>query len=681
MGVEFSSSELMGAWERVRENEGCGGVDGLTLERFGARCEERLAALREELAAGSYRPLPLLKILVEKKPGSGKTRRLLVPAVGDRIAQTAAARRLSHSFEEQALDASFAYRPGRSVDAAVARVRHLEELGFRFVVDADIRSCFDQVEHSLLLGRLAEEEPGPEMLGLLEWWIRGEIWDGQRVIALRRGLPQGSPLSPLLANFFLGSFDAEIEKSGAHLVRYADDFLILCESAAQAAELLAKTRSLLKELGLETNEEKTRLTSFDEGFQFLGVYFTGNRAWIPWKRERRVGRPLFVARPMPAWLLLRYRKPVRRTNVAEALRRAQVNVVAAAPRQRGGEGRVSYLYVTEQGAVVRKSSDRFLVEKDGQVVLDLPYHKLEAVLLFGNVQVTTQALGEMLEKGVRLSLFSSVGRFRGALTSPEGRNIDLRLKQFEMYRNGARCLDLARRTLAAKVANGMAVLRRYDAGEPACEPLGEALAAIPGAGELAALEGYEGSAARAYFPALMRFNQSEFAWPGRVKHPATDPLNALLSLTYTLVMQELMGWLEGLGLDPFLGFLHQADYGRPSLALDLMEPFRHPVADRFVLGMVNRRAFAAADFLHVDGKEGVYLTAEGLRRFIEGYEGWMTKEKAGPGVGGWRGRLRLEAEGFVRVVRDGGEWGAFRWAPEGPGPAKEAGCSTTSVTI
>src|SRR5205814_6131625 len=133
---------------------------------------------------------------------------------------------------------------------------------------------------------------------------------------------------------------------------------------------------------------------------------------------------------------------------------------------------------------------------------------------------------------------------------------------------------------------------------------------------VAAMDGVEGAAARTYFAALMEFNRSEMEWPGRVKHPATDPLNALLSLAYTLLMHELTALLEGVGLDPYLGFLHQVDYGRPSLALDVMEPFRHPVADRLVLTLLNRRVLDASDFRSGGEHSGVFLAPAALKRFI-----------------------------------------------------------------
>ena len=148
----------------------------------------------------------------------------------------------------------------------------------------------------------------------------------------------------------------------------------------------------------------------------------------------------------------------------------------------------------------------------------------------------------------------------------------------------------------------------------------------------------------------MQFNVSEMGWPGRVKHPATDPLNALLSLTYTLIMNELAGLLEAAGLDPFLGFLHQIDYGRPSLALDLLEPFRHPVADRLVLMLVNRRMLDASDFSSGGEGHGVFLTPKSMKRYFAEYERWMLVRVQN--AASFRELLRTEVEKLCSALRN-----------------------------
>jgi CRISPR-associated protein Cas1 len=680
--------DLEEAWLRVQENHGCCGSDGVTVEHFAERAEAHLNELRARVDSGGYRPLPLLKIVVQKKPNSPKMRTLLVPAVGDRVLQTAVARRLSRSFEDEFLDASFGYRHGRSVDQAIARIRKYRELGFEFVLDCDILGYFDHIDHALLLAKLpaeALEEPTGTMIRA---WIHAEVWTGHDIVRLRRGVPQGSPLSPLLANYFLGDLDRALEKCESRLIRYADDFVVLAKSRAAADAAFATVKVTLAALKLQLQMEKTRITTFEDSFQFLGAVFWREGILIPWKEDRRKPHVLFMAHPMPTRMIHMYQTTgPPRTGMEEAFRKANIGKVetAAKPAADTREVYVSFLYLTEQGAVLRKAGDRILVEKEDRVLIDLPYHKLENVIIFGNVQVTTQAMGELLEKGVRLSLFSYNARFRGSLIPPRGSNVLGRSAQFEAARALETSLPLAKAVVQAKIANGLGVLRRYRERNDArpgfdahIATMEQALGGAGGAASIAGLDGMEGTAAREYFGCLMGFNKSNFEWPGRLKHPATDPLNALLSLAYTLLMHELMGLLESSGLDPYFGFLHQLDAGRPSLALDLVEPFRHPAADRMILGMVNRGMFAPGDF-HAVPDGGLHLSEEGLKRYLTEYERFMRaipKKADGTQQPTFRDRLRLEVVKLNRALTAGKAFEPFLFDNE-----EDAACDSSSVTI
>lgn len=658
--LPFTAEQLWSAWERVQENYGCAGVDGLTVPQFSYSAAKRIPALFERLSRGEYRPWPLLKIVVEKRPGSAAMRTLLAPTVADRIVQTAVARYLSHSFEEEFLECSYGYRPGRSVDRAIARIRKCHELGYQYVVDADITAYFDQVDHRLLLERLASRPLGMAIEALLRQWVKGQVWDGTHLVALHAGIPQGSPISPLLANFYLEDFDRVLEESGRKLVRYADDFLILAKSTDEARQALLQTETLLAAEHLKLNEKKTHIVDFDHGFRFLGALFEGEGTWVPWKHEERKGRILFMAPPLPSSMRTRYEFAPPKSAMELALEKVEIITAPRIDAARERREDVAYLYLTEQGSILRKSGDRLLVEKEDAISLDVPYHKLETVLLFGNVQVTTQAMGELLEKGVNLSLFSRQGQYRGSLSPPRGKNIDLRIGQYEAFRDHARALTVARAVVAAKIANGVAVLELYrrHTDKQLSPDFDERKAALSmqvnscgAAADIASLDGMEGSAAREYFGLVMQFNRSGLAWRGRVKHPASDPLNALLSLTYTLLMNEFAAMLEGAGLDPYLGFLHQVDYGRPSLALDLMEPFRHPVADRLVLTLVNKQMVDEADFQSGGPGHGMFLTPKAMKRFFAEYEQWMLRKAEGRTS--FRECVRSEVESFCAALRAG----------------------------
>jgi len=664
--LDISLEQIHSAWGRVRENAGCAGVDGVTIESYEHQAQTGLPELLMHAHAGTYRPLPLRKIVVDKRDGSGKHRTLLVPPVRDRILQTAVARLVSRSWEEEFFDASYAYRPDRGVDRAVARMLQLRDRGWNHVLDADITGYFDHISHSRMLKLLQAAGLDEEAEHLLRLWVRAEMWDGHRVIPLRRGIAQGSPVSPLLANFFLQSFDQELEKSGNRLIRYADDFVILCQSPLQAWQAKHQVQELLAASGLELNEEKTRITDFTSGFQFLGVRFDGGQPMIPWKAKNRMGHVLFIARAMPARLLRPYRQVEAGRQLGHALAAAApehphtvIPSTLASSTERSRD--MAFIYITQQGAVVRKSGDRFLVELDQQIALDIPYHRLEQILVFGNVQLTTQAIAEALDKGIAVSFFTRHGRFRGALQAPPGRNVLLRINQYQLYEAHERSLAVARGIVQQKILNGLGVLKRYQERNPHEDVSGQQrgvmqdmVGKLPHVKSLEELDGCEGMAAKNYFDALMKFNRSEFVWTGRVKHPATDPLNALLSLAYTLLEQELSALIEAMGLDPAIGMLHELDGSRPSLALDLVEAFRNPVADRFVLTEVNRLVFQSADFELGDGHGGLFLKPAALRRFFEAFEKWMLEGKVS-----YRRRLREDVENFASFLRNGGEWKPF----------------------
>ena len=255
---------LLSAWSKVLANGGGPGGDGETLARFAADPAARIRRLQRDLAAGAYRPGPLRRLSVPKK--SGGVRPLAIPCVIDRVIQTAAAQALSALLEPAFEDSSFGYRPGRSVAQAVARIEALRDQGFVWVVDGDIERFFENVPHRRLMRKLAGHVADPPFLELVAMWLGAAEPDG-------RGLAQGSPISPVLANLYLDDVDERIEGKGVRLVRFADDFVLLCRKEAAADKALAKIADALAENDLRLNPAKTRVVPFERGFRFLGKLF------------------------------------------------------------------------------------------------------------------------------------------------------------------------------------------------------------------------------------------------------------------------------------------------------------------------------------------------------------------------------------------------------------------------
>jgi group II intron reverse transcriptase/maturase len=214
------------AFERVRENQGCRGADGMTVGRFEADLERELDRLQDRLLRRCYHPFPLLQFTVPKR--SGGVRHLCVPTVRDRVVQTAVDLVVRPVFEAEFEDCSYAFRQGRSVRDAVRKVCELRDRGYRWLVDADIDDCFGSIPHDRLLARLARLPLDGYVLELFECWIRVELYDGRRLFTPDRGIPQGSVVSPLLANLFLDELDESLQLFEQVIVRYADDFLVLC---------------------------------------------------------------------------------------------------------------------------------------------------------------------------------------------------------------------------------------------------------------------------------------------------------------------------------------------------------------------------------------------------------------------------------------------------------------------
>lgn len=329
---------------------------------------------------------------------------------------------------------------------------------------------------------------------------------------------------------------------------------------------------------------------------------------------------------------------------------------------------MAIIYVKEQGAVIRKRGGRILVEKDHKTLLEIPLRQTETVAVFGNVQVTTQALSELLERGIPLALFTRNGRLKGHLAPEASKNIELRLHQYRMAFDDAGSLEIAKRVVFAKLWNSSRVIAGYRSNYPS-ETLRRAEGSILDMAEkskmastLAELLGSEGAAAAAYFEAFREMNRSEFPFEGRRKHPAPDPLNALLSFGYVLVTNEIRALAEGAGLEPHLGFLHRVDYGRPSLALDLLEPFRAILVDRLTLRLANERILKAEDFARRatgDRAGSVVLMPAALDRYLARYEEAIEEPRKGA-PDGIRRMLETEVAKLARALRENCEFEPYR---------------------
>lgn len=267
----FSDEALRRAWAQVRTNKGAPGVDGVTIRTFEQTLDEHLGKLQEELVAGTYTPRPVKRILVPK--ASGGLRPIGIWTLRDRVAQRVIHDYLEPIFEPRFLGCSFGFRPGLSIHDAVARVEQHRNANRRWIVDADIKDCFNSIDSSILMRLVRRRVRHYQVTGLIEKWLKARIFNSVDGEPKQAGVSQGSVLAPLLSNVYLHEFDTAVMQDDLHLVRFADDWIICCRRKQDAQHALTRAGRHLQQLKLTIHPRKTQIVHFDDGFKFLGHFF------------------------------------------------------------------------------------------------------------------------------------------------------------------------------------------------------------------------------------------------------------------------------------------------------------------------------------------------------------------------------------------------------------------------
>ena len=280
---------LQQAWAKVQSNAGGCGVDGITVARFAKDSPRGLLDLKEQLRMASYQPLPVRRKWIEK-PGTNQKRPLGIPAVRDRIVQTALRNVIEPIYEHTFAEHSYGFRPGRGCPQALHRVQELLEAGSVWVVDADLKSYFDTIPHASLRARMAAHVTDGRVLELIQSYLKQGVMEELKYFeAGESGTPQGAVISPLLANVYLNPLDHLMAQAGYEMVRYADDFVILCRTEEQAQAALTRVQTWVAANGLTLHPEKTRIVDASKpgGFDFLGYHFERG---LRWPRKKSMGK-------------------------------------------------------------------------------------------------------------------------------------------------------------------------------------------------------------------------------------------------------------------------------------------------------------------------------------------------------------------------------------------------------
>ena len=275
----FAERNLRAAFQQVAKNDGAAGVDGETVRAFERRLAEMIRRLSEALKAGTFSPQAIRRVHIPK-PGATETRPLGIPTVRDRVVQAAVVNVIEPIFERSFAEHSYGFRPGRGCKDALRRVNKLLEQGYVHVVDADLKGYFDSIPHGQLMARVKERIADGRVLRLIGDFLKADILDDMKRWTPEQGAPQGAVLSPLLSNIYLDPLDHLLARHGIEMVRYADDFVILCQTAEDAAKALELVKQWVSDNGLTLHPDKTRIVdSRTESFDFLGYTFQGREHW------------------------------------------------------------------------------------------------------------------------------------------------------------------------------------------------------------------------------------------------------------------------------------------------------------------------------------------------------------------------------------------------------------------
>ncbi|NJP11221.1 MAG: CRISPR-associated endonuclease Cas1 [Leptolyngbyaceae cyanobacterium RU_5_1] len=687
------------AWKEVARNRGCAGVDRETIAHFAAHADRYLEDLRSAIAADRYRPLPLRQLQIPKPQGGW--RKLGVPTVRDRIVQQALLNILYTVLEPQFETCSFAYRPGRSHLMAVRRVIQLRDQGYEWVLDADIVQYFDRIQHSRLLAEVRERIDQDWVLNLIESWICSGILTSEGIILPQQGVPQGAVISPILANVYLDDLDEHLIALGYKTVRFADDFIVLTRTQAQILQAKHEVAQLLQTIGLQLHPDKTQITTFDQGFRFLGHAFAGEVVVSITKPDidpvqrniQESGLRLVHADP-----------PVQPTAMQKALVEAlktsgepippplfvvlgyrvrSETTVSIDSDEISWKPDMATLYLVQQGTTLRKEQERFVIEERGRRTEgggkspnsspELPIREVDRILVFGNIQLTTPVISACLELQIPVIFLTQLGEYKGHLWSAESADLVVETAQFQRLQDDAFKLATAREIVQGKLWNSKQLLLRLNRKRQLPEVADaitkltqdmEAVSQPTNTQTLDQIRGYEGAGAARYFPALGRLIVNPgFSLTSRTFYPPKDPTNSLLSFGYTLLFNNVLSLLLAEGLNPYLGNLHGAERPKAYLAFDLMEEFRSPIVDTLVIKLVNQQILKPTDFTWPNPEGGIYLNDTARRVFLKHFEERICSPTSHPDVQSqvsYRRAIQLQIQRYIKAVLGNIAYQSFR---------------------
>ena len=662
-----SLEELASAWNAVLAEDLLDQQLRRQARETAAGLDAFLGKISADLRTGLYKPGPLYPL---KRERLGPLRRglgaappsrsapssvLWVPALRDRTVERAVAAAVGPAAEALQSSSSFGARTGLGIDAVVSRLVRLRSEGRANVLLLEIEGCEFGVDLDDALETLRRGMPCERTLDLL-CLLGLPRFEGVRPGAedRLRGVLEGSSLRPLLENLALTDVDDAMCDAGFAYLRHGSKIAMCAPGRSELVDGLALLTELVRSRGLTINEDATAMTSFDEGFCHLGIDYSQDRPLEP-------------------------------------------SAEAAAP--------VHVVYVGRDGSRVHVAKERLIVDApDGLPQMSIPRRMVSRIVLTGNVGLSAGARSWALYNDIDVLCLSRRGTYLGQLAGPRSTaNAQRLLRQAEFAADEEARLPLARNIVRAKLRNQLHVLHRLarreregsadgsagatmgggmevcgNAGatladrrigvvglEAACRDIRYIMADLPDAASVEEIMGMEGAASNVYFACVAGLLPPEVSFPCRSRRPPKDMANAALSYAYSLLLGECTAALFAAGLEPSLGVLHASTDKRPSLSLDLMEEFRPLLVDRMVFGLLRSRRLRPEHAGPSDDGAGVWLTKDGKKAVVDGYEATLQRSVKGalPGFAGpWRRHIHHSAQLLGRAILEPGyEWVGVSW--------------------
>jgi CRISPR-associated protein Cas1 len=572
------------AWKEIHAKAQAEGRLAPNIARFAADAESKFDRLRADLAEGSYRPLRLNRVEMTK-PISG-VRELDVPPLSDRVVERAVLNLVNPFVDPNLSPAAYGYRPGLGVVDAVQSVVDCREAGLIWVLRTDIHDCFPSIPRDLALERLLVMLPDHSLDELITMFAsrRSNTPQGVRDIP---GLPQGTSLSPLLANVALSVIDDELLDQGFPTVRYADDVVVTGRTKTDMERAYEVAATTAKSIGMSLGGEKTEIMDFAQGFSFLGQDFG--------------------LRYPPLSAIHRVRAPLRQV-----------------------------VYVGLQGSYIFSQSGRLIVQSKNKVkVINVPTSHVQRIVCFGSVAVSSGVRAWALYNGIDVIFLSRKGSYQGQQLAASPTRLSRLRAQLAVADDPERSLAYARQVVVAKIRHQVKLVQRFNlretSGEAArrLDAMRLTIDLATSAPSRESLMGVEGVAAKTYFEAMSLMLPEDLQFNGRSRRPPRDVFNSAISYLYAILLGECVSALVAAGLDPAIGMFHAEQDRRNSLALDLMEEFRPYAVDQVVLRLARKGTLTAEHGETRPAEGGVYVNKAGKEILIDGYEKRMLQITSG----------------------------------------------------